>query len=916
MAEIPERPSLKTDSIYRHTMEQEDVADGDLSLTVQVPGGQETSVTVNSSKPVMDLLISLCAQYHLNPSDHFIELISTNQNHIKFKPSSLIGSLEAERVVLKPKGSEDNTKRVPNMPIATVRLIINYRQSHKAVVRVNPRVPLAELLPAVCDKCEFDPNSTILLRDSQSEHPLDLTKTLNDYGIRDLYAKDTKAVSSASKDTTAPTHKGCKKEKLTTVKKGQEEKENRGLFSLFRRSKKMTEERTPSISGALVCPPGNNHQVVGASCPQVHLATPAPPVNIPKKRRAPQPPRMLCFQGSSQSVSLPAATGDEGVLSRVSCTESSLKRKKQRAPPPPCINSALPDCSDEEGCWVGDTPNLTLLDESQEEAVRSASQYDAFTTACSSTPSPSLMTEILYEYMDILKAQEQELSSDGSVTHSPPAAFHSPALQSEPSSPASVSDPDSIAPPGCGLLRHCSLREGLTTFTVVPRRRQPSLRHYEVLVRLETPGSGQTDHLEWGSTEMESLEPKEVENRKLNSSKMGTAEKTDGEGENLEERNSGLGILEAAEKAFGKLTVSASTEKHLEVKERMEDQVSEEEQGDNVEKYRESRSSFHKHGSNLEEKNNEAENLEPKKPDSLELNGTERTCAQSENLEDGNGEQGVLEAARKEKNWVEEHKERRRFQGGGGLDRRMEEFEEGMRCRETAELEDGCPPPRSVSWEERERERKVKRGEDVCTVCSKPSSSDPMPDILDSCCAVTLCSNLHSSDSRPSPLTVQPRDSSRSQLDSSSSSRQPGSALAPRPEPDSLFSPTFRSSDVSPSLSTVSLFALAVSQRAQSLRSRVFPLAPSAQWFRSQSLPFPGFCSQTLPSQTPPPLGFNSQTPPSPGLSSQSFFPSVASRPQPLKGNTGKTSRSQRLGSCEAATRRHAWNSPLRTHSE
>uniref|UniRef100_A0A4W4F273 RBD domain-containing protein n=1 Tax=Electrophorus electricus TaxID=8005 RepID=A0A4W4F273_ELEEL len=253
MAEIPERPSLKTDSIYRHTMEQEDVADGDLSLTVQVPGGQETSVTVNSSKPVMDLLISLCAQYHLNPSDHFIELISTNQNHIKFKPSSLIGSLEAERVVLKPKGSEDNTKRVPNMPIATVRLIINYRQSHKAVVRVNPRVPLAELLPAVCDKCEFDPNSTILLRDSQSEHPLDLTKTLNDYGIRDLYAKDTKAVSSASKDTTAPTHKGCKKEKLTTVKKGQEEKENRGLFSLFRRSKKMTEEVWLSSPCAPVC---------------------------------------------------------------------------------------------------------------------------------------------------------------------------------------------------------------------------------------------------------------------------------------------------------------------------------------------------------------------------------------------------------------------------------------------------------------------------------------------------------------------------------------------------------------------------------------------------------------------------------------------------------------------------------------
>lgn len=70
-----------------------------------------------------------------------------------------------------------------------MRLLINYRKSHKAVVRVSPRVPLAELMPAVCEKCEMDPKTTVLLRDSQSEEPLDLTKTLNDYGIRDLYAK-------------------------------------------------------------------------------------------------------------------------------------------------------------------------------------------------------------------------------------------------------------------------------------------------------------------------------------------------------------------------------------------------------------------------------------------------------------------------------------------------------------------------------------------------------------------------------------------------------------------------------------------------------------------------------------------------------------------------------------------------------
>lgn len=70
-----------------------------------------------------------------------------------------------------------------------MRLLINYRKSHKAVVRVSPRVPLAELMPAVCEKCEMDPKTTVLLRDGKSEEPLDLTKTLNDHGIRDLYAK-------------------------------------------------------------------------------------------------------------------------------------------------------------------------------------------------------------------------------------------------------------------------------------------------------------------------------------------------------------------------------------------------------------------------------------------------------------------------------------------------------------------------------------------------------------------------------------------------------------------------------------------------------------------------------------------------------------------------------------------------------
>uniref|UniRef100_A0A4W4HPG7 Cordon-bleu ubiquitin-like domain-containing protein n=1 Tax=Electrophorus electricus TaxID=8005 RepID=A0A4W4HPG7_ELEEL len=142
-------------------------------------------------KPMMDLLVMLCAKYHLNPSSHTMELVSANRNHIKFKPNALIGALEAEKVVLKPKGMEDkNRKTGPQMPEATVRLVINYKKTQKTILRVNPRVALRELLPAICEKCEFETQSTVLVRNVRAEEPLDLDNSLNDLGLREVYARD------------------------------------------------------------------------------------------------------------------------------------------------------------------------------------------------------------------------------------------------------------------------------------------------------------------------------------------------------------------------------------------------------------------------------------------------------------------------------------------------------------------------------------------------------------------------------------------------------------------------------------------------------------------------------------------------------------------------------------------------------
>lgn len=182
------------------------------------------------SKPLMDLLVTLCAKYHLNPSSHTLELVTTNKKNTKLKPNALIGTLDPEKIILKPKGEDKNKKMGPQMPEvhehlntmlthtqhhsfpflltvqilikvtlfffipqATVRMVINYKKTQKTILRVNPRVPLAEHLPAICEKCEFDIETTVLSRDVHSLAPLDLSSSLNDYVIREVYARDTRS---------------------------------------------------------------------------------------------------------------------------------------------------------------------------------------------------------------------------------------------------------------------------------------------------------------------------------------------------------------------------------------------------------------------------------------------------------------------------------------------------------------------------------------------------------------------------------------------------------------------------------------------------------------------------------------------------------------------------------------------------
>ncbi|XP_042640029.1 cordon-bleu protein-like 1 isoform X2 [Tyto alba] len=333
-------------------MEQKDnVIDKDIELPVVLPGDVVKYTTVNGKKPMMDLLIFLCAQYHLNPSSYTIELVSAENSQIKFKPNTPVGMLEVEKVIVKPK-QMDKKKPAPVIPEQTVRVVINYKKTQKTVVRVSPHSPLQEHIPIICSKCEFDPSHALLLKNYQSQEPLDVTKSLNDLGLRELYAMDISQATSPVDLNLPSLQDSYQSENLDVLK----EKENKGFFSFFQRSKKKREQAASAPATPLMSKPRptfiTRSNTVGKQYDSNTL-----PSEMPKKRRAPLPP-MPNSQSAPQELAqaqvrpasdtvksnsldrneqAPLGLVRKGSLplSDTASVNSSLRRMKRKAPSPP-----------------------------------------------------------------------------------------------------------------------------------------------------------------------------------------------------------------------------------------------------------------------------------------------------------------------------------------------------------------------------------------------------------------------------------------------------------------------------------------------------------------------------------------------------------------------------------------------------
>ncbi|XP_066848709.1 protein cordon-bleu isoform X4 [Anser cygnoides] len=323
---------------------KENMINRSVDFTVILPNGVEQKTTVQGSKAVMDLLVDLCSRYHLNPSQHSLELKSLGtQQPLSYKANTLIGALDVQTVLLKEKVPEEKIKRpLPRAPEKSVRLVVNYLKTQKAVVRVSPEVPLHNIIPAICEKCEVSQEHIVLLRDSITGEELELTKSLEELGISELYAWDRKRVPP-SKTQSEPSLNYREPSRSVLLSSDAVEKEKKGFLGFF----KANRSNSKGFSTAPNSPSVNSRS--SSLGPSLSLGNISGMTANPegKKRRAPPPPVVTPLLQNMEM------SGQEKTAVQISqgASLNDLQKKKRRAPLPPTLSApptpAMPNRTEE-----------------------------------------------------------------------------------------------------------------------------------------------------------------------------------------------------------------------------------------------------------------------------------------------------------------------------------------------------------------------------------------------------------------------------------------------------------------------------------------------------------------------------------------------------------------------------------------
>ncbi|XP_070353317.1 protein cordon-bleu isoform X5 [Equus asinus] len=313
---------------------KENLRNSVVDVTVVLPSGLEKKSVVNGSHAMMDLLVELCLQNHLNPSHHALEIRSSEtQQPLSFKPNTLVGTLNVHTVFLKEKVPEEKVKPgPPKVPEKSVRLVVNYLRTQKAIVRVSPEVPLQNILPVICAKCEVSPEHVVLLRDNIAGEELELSKSLNELGIKELYAWDNKRET-------------FRKSSLGNDETDKEKKKILGFFKVNKRSnsKYFQDWSCPGLEALTFQQTGDQddhrhlpfHQLEGMVM-KGHVQE-VPTIGPSGCLTTPNSPSV-----NSRSMTL----GPSFSLSNISGVSVKSDMKKRRAPPPPSLPGAGPPARD------------------------------------------------------------------------------------------------------------------------------------------------------------------------------------------------------------------------------------------------------------------------------------------------------------------------------------------------------------------------------------------------------------------------------------------------------------------------------------------------------------------------------------------------------------------------------------------
>ncbi|XP_023604600.1 protein cordon-bleu [Myotis lucifugus] len=188
----------------------------------------------------------------------------------------------------------------------SVRLVVNYLRTQKAVVRVSPEVPLHSLLPVICAKCDVSPEHVVLLRDNVAGEELELSKSLSELGIKELYAWDNKRET-------------FRKSSFGSDETDKEKKKFLGFFKVNKRSNGKVEQGRLSAdsdedTGKLAPGRGSHGSLTTPNSPSM----------------------------TSRSITL----GPSLSLSNISGVSVKSDMKKRRAPPPPSLPGAGPPAQD------------------------------------------------------------------------------------------------------------------------------------------------------------------------------------------------------------------------------------------------------------------------------------------------------------------------------------------------------------------------------------------------------------------------------------------------------------------------------------------------------------------------------------------------------------------------------------------